>query len=138
MRRNIGVAEPEPADGQETERDERGVEYERERQGEVSEQRKIKKIRRALVLLGFSLPSRLQYAQGVQAIGCPIYGMMSLLSLPALCAAHALIASIPLDEFLVFLDLACRRHRHRRKGLLVAVEPQQRPQQQALFVLDDP
>lgn len=47
MCRNIGVAEePEPADGQQTERDERSVEHKRKRQGEAPEQRKIKKIRR--------------------------------------------------------------------------------------------
>lgn len=46
MRRNVDVAEPEPADGQETERDQCGMEHERERQGEAPEQRKIEKIGR--------------------------------------------------------------------------------------------
>ena len=46
MLRNVDVAEPEPADGQETEQDQCGMEHERERQGEVSEQRKIEKIGR--------------------------------------------------------------------------------------------
>lgn len=43
MRRNVDVAEPEPADGQETEQDQCGVEHKRKRQGEAPSSVKSRK-----------------------------------------------------------------------------------------------